>query len=490
MNNRMKSFGLVAFYVAVIFLVGCIPEDSLQWSKDGSTGLLRMKGELYLVDGLSGELTKIAKDILPWPDISDDGKLIAYCRGVQCSNASENLKVLPAGQVRMIKFYAEKTKKNILDAGGLTDGQFPFPEEGLLLPGDYQNWAIRYLCENADGKLLELLGKEGIEKGKEKEIGYFRIVVAPAREPEKGRIVANSVFNVMGMKLSPNNKFLAYLMHTQEGQVNNAFEEYGLYVASLESDANMALVGHPVSLGFGWRPDSKAVAYIKADSKNLRHDDFIVGTLEERTIADVNDNLLAEATVLPEHGSAGTHRCTGENPELAGLIFNPWLKAVYGPGERLFFSSARLSLPTSTNDEPKWSVFCYDSVTNTVTNVLGPGVSSYTDEDMGVAQLDLSADGKKVLLPLSKNRFLIYRFGDGSVVLPIEEGEEFGEENVSALFPAWKGNDEISCMVSEKSHFLTRDKEEPHKRKEIVILGADGKFRRVLSEKWPDGLLK
>jgi hypothetical protein len=489
MNNRMKSFGLAAFYVAVIFLVGCIPENSLQWSKDRSTGLLRMEGELYVVDGESGELTKIAEDILPWPDISDDGKLIAYCRGVKCSNISEGLKILPAGQVEMIKFYAEKTRKNILDAGGLTDGRFPFPEEGLLLPGDYQNWAIRYLCENADGKLLELLGKEGIEKGKEKEIGYFRIVVAPAGEPEKGRIVANSVFNVMGMKLSPNNKFLAYLMHTQEGQVNNAFEEYGLYVASLESDANMALVSRPVSLGFGWRPDSKAVAYIKADSKNLRHDDFIVGTLEERTIADANDTLLAEATVLGEHGSAGTHHCTGENPELAGLIFNPWLKAVYGPGERLFFSSARLSLPTSTKDEPKWSVFCYDSVTNTLTDVLGASVSNYTDE-MGVAQFDLSSNGKKVLLPLSKNRFLIYTFGDGSVVVPIEKDEEFGEENIAAFLPVWKGDDEISCVVSEKSRFLNKDKEKPHKRKEIVILGADGSFRRVLSESWPDGLLK
>jgi hypothetical protein len=300
MNNRIKSFGLAAFYVAVIFLAGCFPEDSLQWSEDGSIGLLRMKGELYLVDGQSGELTEIAKDILPWPDISDDGKLVAYCQGVECFNPSEGLKMLPPGQVKMIKYYAEQTKNNILDAGGLTDGKFPFPEEGLLLPNDYRNWAIRYLCENADGKLVEVLGKEGIEKGKEQEFGYFRIVVAPARAPEKKRIVANSVFNVMGMKLSPNNKFLAYLMHTQEGEVSNAFEELGLYVASLETDANVALVSHPVTLGFDWRPDGKAIAYIKADSKDLLHDNFIVGTLEERIVADANDNLLVKSIELPE----------------------------------------------------------------------------------------------------------------------------------------------------------------------------------------------
>ncbi|MHC4109851.1 MAG: hypothetical protein ACYSUY_02175 [Planctomycetota bacterium] len=490
MKNRIKSSCLAAFYVAAIFLVGCIPDDSLQWLEDGSTGLLRMQGELHRVDGESGELTRVAGDILPWPDLSDDGKLVAYSQGVECFNPSEGLKGLPAGQVKMIKFYAGQIKKNILDAGGLTNGKFPFPEEGLLLPGDYRNWAIRYLCENADGKLLEVLGKEGIEKGKEEEIGYYRIVVAPAKAPEKRRIVANSVFSMMGTKLSPKGKFLAYLMHTQEGEVSNSFEEYGLYVASLESDANMVRVNHPVTLGFDWRPDGKAIAYISADSEDLLHDNFIVGILEERIVADANDNLLVKSIESGEKGTAGPHQCTGESSELAGLIFNPWLKVVYGTGERLFFSGARLSLPTSTKDEPRWSVFCYDPVTATVTDVLGQSVSSYSGEAIGTSQFALSPDGKNVLLPLVKNRFMIYRFSDGSTIFPIKEDEGFGEENISVLLPVWKGNDEISCVVSEESHFLKKEDEEKHHRKEIVILGADGSFRRVLSENWPDILLK
>jgi hypothetical protein len=490
MSNRIKSFGLTAFYLAVIFLVGCIPEDSLQWSKDGSRGLLRKGEELYLVDGESGELTKVATDIMPWPDISDDGKLVACCQGVRCSNISEGLKMLPAGQVKMIKYYAELTKKNILDAGGLTDGKFPFPEEGLLLPHDYRNWSIQYLCANADEELLEVLGEEGINKGKEQAFGYFRIIVCSAVEPNKVRVVANSVFGVMGIKFSPNNKFLAYLMHTQEGEVSNSFEEYGLYVASLEGEANMVRVNHPVTLGFDWRPDSKAVAYIKARSKNLRHDDFVVCTLEESIVADANDNLLVKSIESGEKGAAGPHQCTGENSELAGLIFNPWLKVVYGRGERLFFSGTHLSVPTSTKDEARWSLFCYDPITATVTDVLGAGVSNYTGESLGTSQFGLSPDGKKVLLPMSNNRFLIYRFSDGSAVFPIEEDEGFGEENISALLSAWKGNDEISCVVSEESHFLKKEDDEKHHRKEIVILGADGNLRRILSENWPDMLLK
>jgi hypothetical protein len=485
MGNRIKNFGLAAFYLAVIFLVGCIPEDSLQWSKDGSRGLLRMEGELYLVDGQSGELTKIGGDILPWPDISDDGKLIAYSRKVECSSISESLKILPAGQVKMIKYYAEQTKKNILDGGGLTDGKFPFPEEGLLLPHDYRNWSIQYLCENADDKLLEVLGKEGIEKGKEEEFGYFQIVVGSAVEPNKVQVVANSVFSVMWMKLSPNNKFLAYLMHTQEGEVSNTFEEYGLYVASLESDVNMALVSHPVTLGFGWRPDSKAVACISTASKNLRRDDFIIGTLEEGIVADANDNLLVKSIGLGEKGSAGMHRCTGGISELAGLIFNPWLKVVYGSGGRMFFSGTHLSVPTSTKDEPRWSVFCYDTITATVTDVLSGRVSNYSGDVIGTSQFDLSPDGKKVLLPMPKNRFLIYRFSDGSTLFPLNESEEFGED-IPSFLSAWKGNDEISALVSENSRFLKKEDEQEDYRKEIVIFGADGQFRRVLSESGPD----
>ncbi|NIP24872.1 MAG: hypothetical protein GWN67_11010 [Phycisphaerae bacterium] len=489
MSNRIKSFGLAAFYLAVIFLVGCIPEDSLQWSEDGSTGLLRKGGELYLVDGESGELTKIATDIMPWPDISDDGKLVAYCRGVKCSNISESLKMLPAGQVKMIKFYAEQTKKNILDAGGLTDGRFPFPEEGLLLPNDYRNWSIQYLCENADDKLLEVLGKEEIEKGKEEEFGYFRIIVGSAVEPNKVQVVANSVFGVMGVKLSPNKKFLAYLMHTQEGEVSNSFEEVGLYVASLEGDVNMALVNHPVTLGFDWRPDSKAVAYIKARSKNLRRDDFVVSTLEESIVADANGNLLVKSIESGEKGAAGMHRCPGENSEFAGLIFNPWLKVVYGSGGRLFFSGTHLSVPTSTKDEPRWSVFCYDTVTATVTDVLGGRVSNYSGEVIGTSQFDLSPDGKKVLLPMPKNRFSIYRFSDSSTLFPLNESEEFGED-IPSFLAGWKGNDEISALVSENSRFLKKEDEQEDYRKEIVIFGADGQFRRVLSESWPDLLDK
>lgn len=39
----------------------------------------------------------------------------------------------------------------------------------------------------------------------------------------------------------------------------------------------------------------------------------------------------------------------------------------------------------------------------------------------------------------------------------VMQNEGFGEENVLDFAPAWKGNNEISCLVSEKSHFLIKE---------------------------------
>ena len=105
-----------------------------------------------------------------------------------------------------------------------------------------------------------------------------------------------------------------------------------------------------------------------------------------------------------------------------------------------------------------------------------------------VHEFALSPDGKKVLLPMSKSRFAIYKLGETSAEIPIAEAEGFGGEN-SEWFPAWKGNNEISCLVSENSHFLVEKGQAKHNRKEIVVLGADGEFRQVLSRNWPDELI-
>lgn len=173
---------------------------------------------------------------------------------------------------------------------------------------------------------------------------------------------------------------------------------------------------------------------------------------------------------------------------LAGAIFYPWLKVQYGPGGRIFFSSCLLSLPASKRDEPRWSLFCYDSVTAAVADVLPSSVSNYTGQAMAMTQFALSPDGESVLLPIKNSRFVCYGLGTDSIEVPIKEDEGFGHEDVSTLVPSWKGNDEISFLVAENSHFLPQveDGAKPPSGTEVVVLKRTDGTSRILSESWPD----
>lgn len=489
MSNRIKSFGLVLFYVAAIFFIGCIPEDSLEWSEDGSVGLLRVDGALYLVDGQTGELTEIVKEnVQPWPDISKDGSLIAYSREVECENLSQGLKLLPPGQVKMIKYNAGLMGQKILKAGRLAEGKFPEPDEQLLGIEDYGNWVIRYMCENADGELLKVLGEEGIKLAKEKALRYFQVVIVPRDNLSDKRVVATNIFGTVATRLSPDNQYVAYIMQTQ--YVGEEME-YSLYVASLKADSRTILVDQRVTLGYDWRKDSRAIAYINADTDNIGVDELALGTLQERVVSSEENKLLAEPIELDkkESGSVEMYKCTSNVSSMAGLVFYPWLKVRYGPEGRVFFSTCSMPLPISKNEEPGWSLFCYDTVTGMVTNVLPLSASNYTSQAMNMLQFELSPDGKKVLLPIKNNRLIDYEFGTDKVGLPIFEDEGFGEEEISTLVPTFKGNNEISFLVSGKSHYFAESQREESDRYEIIVLNRSALKGRIISGDWPDELM-
>jgi len=106
-----------------------------------------------------------------------------------------------------------------------------------------------------------------------------------------------------------------------------------------------------------------------------------------------------------------------------------------------------------------------------------------------VPLFELSPDGTKVLLPAEKNTLALYKLGERSMNILIPEAEGYGGDNPK-LAPAWKTNTQISCPVSEKSHYLSTDPNTPNRRKEIVVLDREGNLKQILSKSWPDELLK
>jgi hypothetical protein len=489
MNNHKMTFGLLAFYVVAIFLAGCFPEDSLEWSDDGSVGVLRYEKMLALIDGESGRLTRICEmeeeDENPFCNISvsRDGKLIAYSIGVKCSSLAEGLEQLPENQVKLIALGAQHVREQILQ------GQKDYAKMDL---GPFQgepsvNWVVRYLCENTDQALIEQMGYEEIDKGQLLDILVYKLFVTTPEQIAEGKaeLVTTSLGVICWPKVSPDRKSLAFMSWNGffEGADEGEFLRFDLYVASLKGDVRSMHIADFVAPRYCWRRDSRAITFLENELKEGLQE-YSVGTLRTVEIADANGSLLSES----EQGSIGTHISQGKQTDLAGVMFHPFMKVQYGASGRIFFSSHAMRLPASTMDnEPMWSVFCYDNVTGGVSDVLPRNVSGDLGGNNAMGYFAISPDEKKMLLPMMKHRFMIYELRKSSASSPIAESEEFGDSEWD-IMPAWKGNDEMSCLVSENSHFLTKEGQEKHNRKEIVILGADGKLRRVLSENWPDDI--
>ncbi|MHC4843810.1 MAG: hypothetical protein ACYTEE_08430, partial [Planctomycetota bacterium] len=286
MITNKRIIAIVALLLLALFYAGCIPEDSIEWSEDGSIGLLRKDDSLYLVDGQSGQLTEVSKEgVQPWPDISNDGSLIAYSQSVIFDSLEEGLQALPDGQVKLIRYTANKIKEAIIDANGLVNEEFPSPENNILVNNN--GWAIRYLCENPDSDLIGLLSEKSLQQGKEKEIECFKVIVAPTNEPNNKTVVATSILTASRIEISPDMKNVAYLIGYPEND-----EGHKLLIASLEEDISTIMVAESMALGYDWRPDGRAIAYMSWDGEG--GGDFPIGSLKERTVKDESHKFLAE----------------------------------------------------------------------------------------------------------------------------------------------------------------------------------------------------
>lgn len=490
MNNHKMAFVLLAFYLAAIFLAGCFPEESLEWSEDGSVGVLRYEKMLALIDGKSGKLTRICemeeRDKHPFCNISvsGDGKLIAYSIGVKCSSLAEGLEQLPENQVKLIALGAQHVREQILQ------GQKDYAKMDL---GPFRgepsvNWVVRYLCENPDQALIEQMGSKEVDEGQLLDILVYKLFVTTPEQIAEGKaeLVTTSLGVICWPKVSPDRKSLAFMLWNGffEGADEGEFLRFDLYVASLKGDVRSMHIADFVAPHYCWRRDGRAITFLENELKECSQV-YSVGTLRTVEIADANGILLSES----EQGSMGTHISQGRQTDLAGVMFHPFMKVQYGASGRIFFSSHAVRLPASTmDDEPMWSVFCYDNVTGGVSDVLPRNVSGDLGGNNAMGYFAISPDEKKMLLPMMKHRFMIYELSKSSASSPIAESEEFGDSQWD-IVPAWKGNDEVSSLVSENSHFLAKEGQEKHNRKEIVILGADGKIHRVLSENWPDEIM-
>lgn len=494
MNNQKITWRLIAFYIAVSFFAGCYPKNSLQWSADGSTGIYSRGGALFLVDGNTGSITHIApkETTTNWPAISPDGSQFAYGQIVKVDDFNRSIDLLPQDQVKVIKTNAEILKQKILTEG-IKDSNFPFIGKPVATDKGQKDsfndqhiaWVQRYLVENIDKQLAEKIGPELVRKVKEKDLNFFQLVCVPTADPNDRKILATGSQLLWRIRFSPDSRLIAYGAE----RINGATWDvgYDLYIVSPAENIPPVFIAPATAIGYAFKPDSRAIAYLKPENEFFDTRRPPLGSLVERTIIDPNGRLLASPENLDGNDSTAIYVCTGAAAELAGVLYHPWMHVSYACENRIFFASVKMSLPSSKLDAEKTTIFCCDTFTGALSEIVHQIV---LNAEVNLPLFALSHDSRKILLHGKENTLGIYALGgdlDLSKVL-IDENEGFPGDNPPLA--QWKGPDQLSCLVSEKSHYLTGDPNTPARRKEIVILDSEGNLKKILSKDWPDELLE
>ena len=493
-KKNIIKLSLVTSYILAAFIAGCFPKDSLQWSKDGSKGIYSKDGALFIVDGATGALTQVAPkgSTTSWPAISPDGAMIAFGGIVKADNFNDAFKLLPPNQAKLIETHAEILKQKIL-AEGIKDGNFPFIGKPVATdkgPKDSFNeqhitWVQRYLVANADKRLAEKIGPELIDKTKSKALTYYQLVCAPTSDPNNRKVLVANEQALWRVRFSPDSRLIGF---GQERIYGSAWDVgFDLYIVSLAENLAPAFVAPAVAFGYDFKADSRTIAYIRAEDESFYTQKAALGSLVERTIIDSNGKFLASFEKLDDIDSVKMLACTGAANQLAGVLYHPWMRVSYAAEDRMLFVSAKMSLPSGKLDEERESIFCYDLLTGAIGD-LSPHVPD--DWQGNLYLIAPSADSRKTLIPGKKNILLLYAGPDlDKMKVIVDTNESFGDDSPPKLVAQWKGSDTFSCLVSEKSHYLTADPNTPHNRKEIVILDSEGKLVKVLSKDWPDELL-
>ena len=487
MIKLKKNYLTVILGLFVSIVAGCLPEDKVDWSDDGLVGVAKIADKLYLIDGKDNTAKIIdAGELQVGPFISADGKMIAYAKNEYFKNADKLSELLPEDRVSVIRQYVRGVHDLIVREGSFNKDKI---EKEELFPrmqsGQFAGLVYSLIALQADQALLEVLKPDELKLVEEVKKQGFKlchlyVVKLNGLETGEKRVAHISCFSMVSPRISPDGKSIAYLMLDDFRDDDKT--TYNLYGATLDGRMGAAQVAADVAVGYSWSGDGRKLAFIVNESPGQKREDFMWGSLAERVIVDEQGQLQASpAADRQQYNSMATHYGEGPKAELAGVIFYPGTGVSYHPSGRIFFSSTPMQLPASKLHEEKMSVFCYDPLLKTVTDVLPRGISAPLS--MSVFNFEISPNGEKLLLPLQQQRFMIYTLGQGQAISPLDEPNAFGEKEVFKMVPAWKGNNQISCLVKKDCPFLKGVSADFMKDQAVAIIDSRGQFIDVLKLK-------
>jgi len=467
---RMRT---IALLILPVVLSGCLLDATLQWSQDGTVGLLGGTGlSLSIIDGTNGQVHRMPwNDIASTPSLSRDGKLMAFVNIQRANDIDDVLQRIPQAQAARVSGDAEQllaacnSTKEAMDANSL------FAKAGVSSSDIvYRGIVADYLLKRVSAQGIHvpesLLVFRNINP-----LRFYDLLVAPsnASAADQGRSVAASAFPMRMPQLSPDKRWLAYLIQT--GVESASAPTFHLCLTSTAGSSS-ALLASNVSQGFAWREDSRTMVCIAA-LEQAAVGGFALGSLKEMTIIDLQGHLYLRSQPKSDarRQDVVDQRVEPIVSQLAGLFFHRSMKATYGARGRILLAAIRASLPVgSVEGEPTWSLFCCDPAYGTVVNILPPKVSEQLDE--AVVGFQVSPDGSHVLIPTERGTLLVYALGSPSAATVQTTKETDKTRETTAILFGWKGSDRFTCLLAGNSPLLAGS---PYTTNELGIYEFDVK---------------
>lgn len=423
--RAMKKRLLTPLFGVMVLLGGCVPDETIRWNADGTAGVYYADEKVGLIDEKSGQNGLIDEgEAMPWPDISADGTMVCYVKVRTVMDFESSKPLLTTGQLAAIETSAAKVVQG-LEAGGTLETLV----QGVEGSDTFRTWVKKYVYDGWKDKY-------GFSKNDDVEAELSELILCTTAAPDDKEVLARSISPLGFNQFSPDGTKIGYVECGEELSLNQ------IYVLSLK-DRQMTLVDDRTSIFFDWNDDGTAICYARSESDNPDSDYGVPGTLCQRQVVDANGNLMVQTL------EDGSFALTNQRQELAGLLYSGWCnKVTYAPGGRIYFSSAKLTLPASTLDEPEWSLFCCDLVTGTVGRILPEGaVFSVMDGTL----FSLSPDGTKILMPSGSKCVLVYEPANKQFTRIVGEPASDQREEWPGFVPSWKGNDAVCCVFEKQN---------------------------------------
>ncbi|GEM_PF-754985 len=458
--RRAGVFTALLLAAAALTLNGCLPQQLVIWSPDGAHAVVLDANSSSLCDS-GGKLTRLDVGTVmaaAWLPSSKQVLLAVQKSAAKWSDLAAVLDkptadaaIAAAGDFEKA-LSATPADKELSDEDGKRIMKDVFEHRGNLIAA-----SVAYLRDNRPDVL-----RKRLDEGKWKVVAttattYTQLAVhdLDGESLKPGTVVLNRLKNIVGLRLSPSGKAVAFVIGSD--RIENSF---ALWVVPLAAGARPMEVADQVAVYPDWSADGQSLAYIHATARPQEgsNSPVLLGTLATCRVADASGALLAE----PEVAQAR-----------AGLLFAETLAVRFLPNGQILFAAAQVTLPATAPDMPqRVTLLAFDPARPATLTRMVP---RHAEEELPPQMLfDLSPDGTQVSIAGDDARVCVLTLA-GADYQWVQN-----EKGKLQMLPSWRKAGELCFVIPP-----VKDSKKPAQ----VAIWSAGKTQ-VISADWPENVLE